>query len=249
MPQMKRFVYAPDPHGKEVHRASWNVLMEFCADFKPDMRILGGDVFEFAPFRSGAKDDEKHQSVEADVTAGMELIDEYRTTHWTLGNHDDRLWRVRRESSGPLADYAGRVIVQLDALIARRKIQTYEYRADSFCPIGPRLKAIHGNAVNMHTAKAVAEVYGCAVSGHTHSVDYYQARAIERREAWVCGCLRNVWAEFNKSRTATLRHRHGFAFGFYRDDGPEYSVYQAASDERGRWLIPSTFREYGHGDS
>ena len=178
MHKWKRFLYAPDPHGNEVHAASWAVLLAFAKDFKPHMRILGGDVFEFAPFRSGAKEDEKHQSVEEDVAAGLELIDQFAATHWTLGNHDDRLWRVRRESSGPLADYAGRVLEQLDALLKRRRVKTYEYRADSFCPIGPRLKAIHGNAVSIHTAKAVAEVYGCAISGHTHSVDYYQARAI-----------------------------------------------------------------------
>jgi hypothetical protein len=104
---------------------------------------------------------------------------------------------------------------------------------------------MHGNIANMHTAYALAVAYGCIIGGHVHTIEHAIARTIDHREAFVCGCLCEIWQEYNKTRVATLRHRHGFAFGFYRDDSPAYSVHQAAADESGRWLIPSGFKEYG----
>ncbi len=246
--KMKRFVYAPDPHGHEVNRPSWKVLIEFCKDFAPDMRILGGDVFDFVPFRKGASESEKEQSMSEDVKIGMELIREFEATHWCYGNHDIRPARVAADGKGPIRDYAKEVVARIDNLCIDLGIQTTAYTAKSYIPIGPVLKAMHGNIANLHTAYAIAMAYGPTIVGHTHSIDYAQAKSLDRREAWVCGCLRNVWAEYNETRTATLRHRHGFAFGFYQDHSPEYAVYQAASDERGLWLIPSAFKEYGHGD-
>ena len=242
--KMKRFVYAPDPHGEHVNRKSWKVLLDFCKDFKPHRRIIGGDVFDFTPFRRGASADEKEQSMEADIKAGLGLIEDLKPTDWPLGNHDIRPAAVARREKGAIKDYAISVVNRVDDLCDKLKINKTPYRADAFIELGPRLKAIHGNIANQHTAYALAIAYGCVVAGHVHIIERARAKTIDHRECWLAGCLRNPWAEFNETRITTLRHAQGFLFGMYSEDSPAFSVNIAEESADGSWLIPSAFKEY-----
>lgn len=248
MGEMKRFVYAPDPHGEHVNRASWQVLLDFCKDFKPHRRIMGGDVFDFAPFRKGASADEKAKSMEPDINAGLALIADLEPTDWCYGNHDIRPQRIAETETGALADYAGTVVNRMDALCAKYKINRTPYRTNAYIALGPLLKAMHGFTAQIHTAYAMAVAFGCVVTGHVHIIERARARTIDRRECVVGGCLRHPWARYNETHIATLRHAQGFLSGFYYEDRPEFYVSICEELSDGRWLIPSTFKEYGHGD-
>lgn len=238
MKDMKRFLYAPDPHGDEVHRPSWDVAMSFCKDFNPHRRILGGDVWDFRPFRRGASEDEQRESIRGDLEAGLGLMQEFQPTDHCIGNHDIRPWRMRDESDGWKRDYAAAVVEQIEAAHEKLKCRTYGYRIDERCQLGPGLSAIHGFAHNIHAAKTTAEAYpGGTMAGHVHSVAYFRTASFDIRECWLTGCLRNVMAPFNQTRLATFRHTHGFAWGWYSETAPVYQVNQATAMQDGRWIV------------
>ena len=119
--------------------------MEFSKDFKPHRRILGGDVFDFASFRAGAGEADREESLESDLQAGLELVREFRPTDWCLGNHDVRPWTIAKTGkTAALRDYAAQVCRQMESAHQRIGCRMYGYRVPEFCPIGRRLKAIHG---------------------------------------------------------------------------------------------------------
>jgi len=235
---MKRFVYFPDPHGDEVHRPTWKIAMDFVRDFKPHRRILGGDVWDFRPFRRGAGEEEQRESIRGDLEAGLELMKEFRPTDHCLGNHDVRPWRMRDESEGWKRDYAAAVVEQIESAHEKLGCQTFGYRIDQRCQLGPGLSAIHGFAHNIHAAKVTAEAYpGGTMAGHVHSISFFRAASLDVRECWLTGCMRNLLADFNATRFGTFRHAHGFAWGWYHETLPIYQVNQASAMSDGRWII------------
>ena len=76
---MKSFVFASDLHGDMQDPDAVAGLYKFTEEFKPDVRIFGGDLFDFSPLMRGADVAEKNASMEADVEAGMEFL-EVRTS-------------------------------------------------------------------------------------------------------------------------------------------------------------------------
>lgn len=242
---MKRFLYAPDVHGQEVDQSAWRVVLDFAADFKPHRRILGGDVFEFAPFREGASEFEKSQEVQPDVEHGLNIINQFRATDWCLGNHDVRPWKMRDTAKTPeMRAYAGEVVRQMERTAERLKVRTYGYRVDLFCQIGPRLRAIHGFTNCISSARKTALSVGNCLAGHTHAIEHATVEHVDGAQCWITGCLRKIFAGFNERRFSTLRHRHGFAFGYYDETGPGFTVYQAQKQEDGKWVIPSGVKVY-----
>jgi len=239
-----RFVYIPDPHGDQVHEPSWKVLRNFVTDFAPTRVVYGGDVFDLRPLRTGATAEEKAQSLEPDFQAGMRLFEEIKPTDFCLGNHDRRAWVIAKNDTGPVGDFCRYLVRQIEDWARQNKVALYPYRADSFCPIAPGLNAVHGNVCNIHTAAALAQIHpGTTLAGHTHSRDYYRAKSVDMREAYVCGCLCNIWQEYNEVRPNTLRHIHGFAFGAYQSNGTHW-VQTAYEGQDGTWRIPTEVKEY-----
>ena len=241
----KRFVYLPDPHGHHVHRPSWEVVKQFVQDYLPDRVIYGGDVFDLSPIRRGASAEEKAQSMQPDFDAGMQLFYDVPPTDFVQGNHDYRAWNVAKNDPGPIGDFCRHLVQQIEAWAKAENVALYPYRANVFCPVGSRLKAMHGNIAQMHSAYSMAQMYGCVLFGHIHRQEYARARALDVREAWSCGCLSEIYQPYNETGTAVLRHAHGFAFGEYDTQSDLYAVYMASEMEDGRWLIPTATKLYG----
>ena len=96
---MKSFVYASDLHGDKQDYEATHELLNFVEDFKPDIKIFGGDLFDFSPLMRNADAAEKNASMESDVEAGMEFLNKFEPDHFLLGNHDDRLWQTAQNHS------------------------------------------------------------------------------------------------------------------------------------------------------
>jgi hypothetical protein len=240
MKDLRRFVYLPDLHGEHADAEAVRVALDFIADFKPHRRIIGGDVWDFAPLRKGADESEKRASLAADMEAGLDLLHRFKATDHCLGNHDVRPWRMRDESTGAMRDYAQILVDQIGKAHDRLKCRTYGYRIDQRCQLGPQpgLKAIHGFAHSEHTAKTTALAYqGTTMAGHTHHIAYYRAASMDLRECYVVGCMRHPIANYNQTRYATFRHTVGFAWGYYSETEPIYTVNQAQRMSDGRWIL------------
>jgi 3',5'-cyclic AMP phosphodiesterase CpdA len=104
MKNAKRFVICSDIHGDEQDADAVASLHAFCDDFKPTVRVINGDLWDFRNLRKGASDDEKAHSLEDDWQAGMEFADRFfkggKDNHFLRGNHDERLWMFRESATG-----------------------------------------------------------------------------------------------------------------------------------------------------
>ena len=104
---MKSFVFASDLHGDMQDHDAVAALIKFTDEFNPDVRIFGGDLFDFSPLMRNADPADKRESMEADVEAGMSFLKTWQPHYFLLGNHDDRLWQTaERHSIGIVRDTA-----------------------------------------------------------------------------------------------------------------------------------------------
>lgn len=229
-----KFVYLPDPHGHHVNKQAWGVAKAFIADYQPERIVIGGDFMDLSPLRKGASQEEMNQRFQPDFEAGMKILQDVMPTDVIMGNHDFRLFDEAENNQGPIGDLCDYLARRLKGWCKENGIKLTPYDAKSYVKLGPQLKAMHGNCANMHSAKKMSEAYGCVIYGHVHRVDYYRANAIDRREAWACGCLCDIWQRYNSRRQATLSHEHGFAYGEYSNK--TFDV-QIAQRRNGIWRI------------
>jgi hypothetical protein len=240
-----RFVVASDPHGDQVDAETETALFAFIADFKPQLRIHGGDNWDFRNLRRGASDDEKAHSLEDDWQAGSDFMRRFfdggSQNHFLRGNHDERLWNFAHSATGLLRDYAHDGIARVEKLIAksRAKMLPYDSRL-GVLKLGA-LKVIHGYAAGIGAARKHAIVYRNCLFGHTHNCDVAGAESDEGvSEARGIGACCRLDMPYNAHQTGKLRHQNAFCYGLLFEDGT-YQINQAKKID-GRFYVASDFR-------
>ena len=73
-----------DVHGDQQSKRACGVFFDFADVWRPDYRVMGGDLFDFRPLRKKASEDEKRESMRGDFEAGMEFLKRMRPTHYAL---------------------------------------------------------------------------------------------------------------------------------------------------------------------
>ena len=89
---LKRFIFGSDLHGDQLDEKSVEVLHAVTRDFKPHMRIFGGDLVDARPLRRGAGPEERAEGMAQDWRAGIGFLHDWKPTHALLGNHDKRIY-------------------------------------------------------------------------------------------------------------------------------------------------------------
>ena len=87
MSNWTRFIAGFDVHGDKQSKAACEVFFKFAKDWKADIRVMGGDLFDFRPLRRKASEDERRESMREDFEAGIGFLKRMRPTHYALGNH------------------------------------------------------------------------------------------------------------------------------------------------------------------
>jgi predicted phosphodiesterase len=243
--QSRRFVVASDSHGDQIDVTTETALLSFIADFKPQIRIHAGDVFDFRNLRRGASDDEKAHSLEDDWRMGSDFMRRFfdggRENHFLRGNHDERLWTFANSATGLLRDYAHDGIARVEKLVAksRAKMLPYDSRI-GVLKLGA-LKVIHGYAAGIGAARKHAIVYRNCLFGHTHNCDVAGAESDEGvSEARGIGACCRLDMPYNAHQTGKLRHQNAFCYGLLFEDGT-YQINQAKKID-GRFYVASDFR-------
>ena len=235
---MKTFVFASDLHGDHQNREAVQVLLKFCEQYKPDIKIFGGDLFDFRAIRRNASKAEQSDSMAADVEAGMEFLDLFQPNIFLRGNHDERIWDVARTTdNGLVRDAAEMGIKDITKKVRSIKCRMipYDSRIGTYRLHG--LVFIHGFHAGLYATKKHAEVYappgGCVLHGHTHSIQSASIARLGSAEGRAVGCLADLNPEYNRHQTARLMHQHGFAYGVVSPKG--WEVFQAKPDSSGVW--------------
>lgn len=243
MSRFKRFLIAFDNHGDMIDAESERVFFKFMADWKPDIRIHGGDCFDFRPLRRKADDEERRESLRMDWDMGLDFLERFKPQHFLLGNHDKRLYDLA-ERGGPAADYAYELCRRLEAKAEHMKCKIHPYhKKHGVLQLG-HLKVVHGFYAGMYACKQHALVYGSVLHGHVHSIDAFSIPGTERRVGRACGALADLdKLEYNSAQPQSLRHANGFPYGILDTQSGHYYLEQAEKIG-GQWLLPTKFTAY-----
>lgn len=240
---MKTFIVGCDIHGDKQSKSANRVFFDFIDDFKPDIRICAGDVWDFAPLRNGASEHDRSQSMLKDYEAGKEWMQRFNPDFFIRGNHDERLWELALNGKGIVADYAQKGVLEIESMIKKMKCRMLPYhKRDGVLRLGS-LKILHGFHCGVYAARQTALVYGSCLFGHVHTVDEHSIPGLERRVGRSIGCLCSTDLDYSSRQPNTLRQSNGFAYGVLSEKTGAYHVWQA-EDIGGKWILPSDIVEY-----
>jgi len=232
-----RFVVGFDPHGDNQDEEANKAFFKFVDHWKPQIRIAGGDIFDFRAIRRGANAEERRDSMQRDVQEGKLWLEKLKPTHYLRGNHCQRLWDVALLDNGLESDYAKIGVRDIEQLCSKMRCLMYPYnKREGIVRIG-HLKVIHGFHAGIYAARRAAQTYGSVLQGHAHSIQHSTIEGLETRMGRVCGCLCKLELEYNRASPGTLSWEHGWAYGVIADDG-SYQVWQAQKTGN-RWLLPT----------
>lgn len=235
---MKSFVFASDLHGDKQNHQAVEGLLEFVKEFKPDVRIFGGDLFDFSPLMRGADVAEKNASMEADVEAGMEFLDAFSPDYFLLGNHDDRLWQTaEKHSVGIIRDTAKMGIKDIKAKCRSIKCKMLPYDVDRGILELGKIRFCHGYFHGITATKRHAETFGASgglvIHGHIHSIQMYSIPRAGGCAGISAGCLATTAMDWNRAKVNRLAHECGWVYGYYSKTG---WVAHIARKVDGKWV-------------
>jgi predicted MPP superfamily phosphohydrolase len=232
------FVFASDVHGDCQDTAACNALFRFMRDWKPKIRVCGGDVWDFRAWRNGASPKELDEDGEADVTAGFSFLDQFRPTHLLCGNHDFRVFdKAKTAKDGRVRALAQRIVKQIEdhATAGRYQVLPYHKR-HGVLRIG-HLKMLHGfGGGGMNCVREHARNYGSCLIGHVHSIDEASLPGLDRRVCRSVGALCQLDMDYSAHSPGTLRHSNGWAYGVVDEKTGDYAVFQA-ENVNGKYVV------------
>ena len=241
---MLRYIFASDLHGDQQCKKTVKVLKEATEDFKPHLRIFGGDLVDARPLRRGAGPEERAESMVDDWQKGLNFLCDWKPTHALLGNHDIRLYHLAEADKGVESDFAHSGIMQLEETFKKINCEWLPYHKRKGVFEFGKLKFLHGFFSGVNSARQMALTYGNCVFGHTHTISEHSIPGLSRRVARGAGCLCNLDMRYNTHMPSSLRHAHGFVMGVINEKTGNYWSMQAEEVD-GKWVIPSGFKRIG----
>ena len=240
----EKFVFCSDLHGDKQDSDAVDVLFDFTDDFKPTIRVFGGDLWDFRSLRRKASAEEQRDSMREDYDAGMRFLMRYKPQHFILGNHDARLWYWRDNGVGVMHDLAQQGIDDIEKNCAKIKCHILPYhKSNGILRIG-HLKMLHGFYCGVTAARRHALVYGSCLFGHTHAIDSAPIPGLEQRIARNVGCLADLTElTYADAKPESLRHANGFCYGWVNTRTGGYHCEQAESVD-GKWIMPTSYKEF-----
>ena len=226
----KRFVVCSDIHGNQQDPVAVRAILDFTKDFKPEIRVINGDLYDLASLRKGASDEDRAVSLAEDWEAGNSFASKFfnggKENHFLRGNHDERIYHLRANTNGLIRDYASDGIRALESNVRKWRARMLPYdSAHGILNLG-RLKVLHGYFAGNNSAQQHARVYGNCLFGHTHSIEVNAVASLEPSEARGIGCLCIRDMDYVSAKTGKLRWSQGWAYGFLFPDGT-YQLFQA----------------------
>lgn len=239
MAKQKRFVIAFDNHGDMQDDEAVNAFFDFCKDWKPTIRIHGGDAFDLRCLRKGASAEEKQEGIKADVEAGVDFLKRLKPQVLLLGNHDYRLARYMIDGRDQmLREYCRLTWDGIMDNIGNCQIVPYGKRHGVY-QLG-NFRVIHGYHSGMYAARQAAALYGNVIMGHVHTPGYYRTPHIDGATGYTSGSLCQLEMDYNAAHPNTLRQGHGWIYGVVTPAGQ--TIPYAATKWGDGWHFPHVWR-------
>ncbi len=242
MSNYQKFVAGFDIHGDMQSGTANKAFFNFVDNWKPEIRVCGGDLWDFRALRNKASDEERRDSLSEDYVLGREWLLKLEATHFLRGNHDERLWDLALTGNGIAADYADDAIIEVNQLMKSLRCKMYPYdRRAGVLKLG-HLKMVHGFSTGANAARRTAQVYGSVLMGHGHAIQHSSIEGLENRVGRMCGCLCQLDMDYSRAQMGSLVWRHGWAYGVIDKTNGNYHVWQA-EDVNGTFLVASDIVE------
>ena len=232
---MKKFIFCSDLHGDVQDHDTVDALYQFTDVYKPDVKIFGGDLFDFRNIRRGAGAAERQESMACDIECGLEFLSKFEPDVLLLGNHDKRLWDTAEyHTHGIVQDAARQGVREIQSRCRKIKCKVIPYDAAiGYYDLG-KIRFIHGYHAGIFATKKHAEIYappsGIVLHGHTHAIQYHSIAKPKGGAGMGVGCLAQTDMSYNKHMTGRMMHQNGFAYGYV--DGTEWNVFQAKKGKK-----------------
>lgn len=236
--QWQRFMAGFDVHGDKQDIDANAAFFRHMEMFQPDLRIMGGDLWDFRPMRDGANQEERQESMSRDYLAGLEWLQRFRPQYFLRGNHDERLWEWAWNKRGIEQDFARGKVEYVESEVEKLGCRMYPYHIrEGILQIG-HLQVAHGFYNGVNCARQMATDYGSILFGHNHVIQNQPVPGLERKAARCCGALCQLVMSYNQRRPSTLRHANGWVYGVIHKSSGIYHVFQAEK-LGGDWIVPS----------
>lgn len=244
MSKWTRYAIVSDVHGDMQDQQAVRAFHAFCNDYRPQKRILAGDLWDFRPLRKKADEHERAQTLQDDYKEGCEFFRAFAPQVFTLGNHDHRIYRIAETANGIVADFAGAVVEQIEGMAERAKCEILPYdKRRGVYSLG-KLNVMHGFFAGKFAAKQHAEHYGLCAFGHTHCVTEYNIPKYPHGQtAWNIGCLCNLDMEYDAARPGSMAQRHGWAYGVVNERTGDFVIH-LAREIGGRYVCSTEINWY-----
>ncbi len=90
--------------GGLLDKRATDACLAFTRDFRPEIRVIAGDLWDFAAIRKGASEDERAKSMRDDFASGAAFARNFfkggKENHLMLGNHDVRIYDLMESTAG-----------------------------------------------------------------------------------------------------------------------------------------------------
>jgi UDP-2,3-diacylglucosamine pyrophosphatase LpxH len=227
-----------DSHGAMADPEANRAFFKFLEHWKPEIRIAGGDQFDFSPLRKKADAHERRASMAEDVTAGKQWLEQLQPTHYLRGNHCERLWDLGKQGEGVVQDYAKLVVRDIERLIQKMGTQMFPYNKRHGVMRLGSLKVLHGYRCGVSAARMMANTYGSSMCGHLHQFQAQTIPGLEQRTGYVVGSLCRLDQDYNRAQEGALTHENGWSFGVVDLKSGLFTV-NFARQLDGQWLLPT----------
>lgn len=246
MTKPRRFVIVSDIHGDEADPRACAAALAFTADFKPDIRVIAGDLWNFAAIRKGADAKDRGRRMASDFEAGQSFAQRFFAgpgeKHLMLGNHDVRPWDMLDTQDAVIHELGERMVADIKAVATRAGAKLWPYDSrEGVLKLG-HLTIVHGYHTGANAAASHSRIYGNVVFGHVHSIESYQTPGLRQQEARAIGCLCKLNPDYANRKTGKLRWSHGWGYGFLFSDGT-YQIHQAR-DVGGKFYASTEIHAY-----
>lgn len=237
---MRRFLFCSDLHGDMLCKKTVAAVKAATKDFKPHIKIFGGDLVDARPLRKGASQEERAEGMVHDWRAGIGFLHDWQPTHALLGNHDKRIYDLASASRGIETEYAYKGTQELERAFAKINCHWLPYHKRSVLKFG-NLSFLHGFFHGVNATRQHSNVYGNCIFGHIHAVDFYSAPSVERRRAMSAGCMCSLDMNYNSHQPSSLRHSHGFIMGTINEKTGDWVAWQV-EEINGKWHVPTKIK-------
>lgn len=236
-----KFVFAADSHGDMACEETLAALYEYCREFKPDIRIAGGDHFDLRSIRRGAMGDrEGAESLTQDIDMGIDFLRRFKPTYYHKGNHEYRLQHMAMTHPTALVrDYCQEQEDKINRAAYKtgcKKILPYHAKR-GLLRLGP-ISSHHGIGSNLQKlGMHYATEGGAFLCGHGHTGHQVNLPKHGGGAAMMAPCMCRIDdMGYASNYLGTSRWNNGFIAGWYKgSDWKAWIIHRIG----GRWLWQS----------